>query len=195
MNPFDMAVAIICGYCIIMGIFRGFIREAASIAGVVGGFYAAGSNYALLVPFVEKWMANPAYVKITCFILVFSAVFMLAAGAGFLCRTLLKAALLGFVDRILGAVFGAVKGIAILTILLFLLTTFLPRADLKIIRDSKTAPAVERAASLIMEFVPEKAKARFKARIHSLKSGDKTGEKGPETGKGKNSPGKNMTDL
>jgi len=37
MNPFDTIIAIILGYCLIRGFFRGLIKELSSIIGVLGG--------------------------------------------------------------------------------------------------------------------------------------------------------------
>ena len=45
MNPFDILMLIILAYGLIRGIFRGLVRELASIIGVLGGFYAAYSYY------------------------------------------------------------------------------------------------------------------------------------------------------
>ncbi|MGD9259358.1 MAG: CvpA family protein, partial [Desulfobacterales bacterium] len=38
MNPFDILIIIILGYSLIRGLFRGLVKEVASIIGVLGGF-------------------------------------------------------------------------------------------------------------------------------------------------------------
>ena len=38
MNPFDVFIIIILGYSIVRGLFRGLVKEASSIIGVLGGF-------------------------------------------------------------------------------------------------------------------------------------------------------------
>ncbi|MBW1983457.1 MAG: CvpA family protein, partial [Deltaproteobacteria bacterium] len=45
MNTFDIIIAAIFGYCLVRGLFRGLIKELASIIGVLSGFYAAYTYY------------------------------------------------------------------------------------------------------------------------------------------------------
>jgi len=183
MNPFDMAVVAIMGYCIIRGIFRGVIREIAAIVGVVGGFYVAYTRHQGLAPFLGQWISNPTYVNIISFLLIFTVIFTLVTGLGILLRTLLKAVFLGFIDRFFGAVFGVAKGVVLAALLFFLLTTFLPQKGAYAVRHSVTGPAVNRAAGVLVLLVPEGVRARIEKRILGLKEKwEKTdGEKPPET--------------
>jgi len=43
MNALDVVIAVIVGFCLIRGIFRGLIKELSSIIGVFAGFYFAGN--------------------------------------------------------------------------------------------------------------------------------------------------------
>lgn len=169
MNPFDMAVVAIMCYCVIRGIFRGFIREISAIAGLVGGFYIAYAHYHDLAPFLGQWISNPTYMNIFSFLVMFTAIFTLVTGLGILVRTLLKTVFLGFVDRFFGAAFGAAKGVALAAALFFLLSIFLPTGGVNMIRQSKTAPAVNRAAGIIVQLVPEGVRIQVENKIKGLK--------------------------
>lgn len=169
MNPFDTAVVAIMGYCVIRGIFRGFIREIAAIVGVVGGFYIAYTRYHGLTPFLGQWISNPTYVNIFSFLVMFTAIFTLVTGLGILVRTLLKAVFLGLIDRFFGAVFGIAKGVVLAAALFFLLTTFLPPGGADMVRHSRTAPAVNQSARILVQLVPEGVRTRLENRIKGLK--------------------------
>ncbi|MFW6052458.1 MAG: CvpA family protein [Desulfosalsimonas sp.] len=170
LNPFDMVVVIILGYCIIRGAFRGLIREVASIVGVLGGFYAAFMFYEDAAPLFSGLTDNMNYAYFAAFLLLFCAVFAAAVLVGMFVRTVVQLMLLGVVDRALGSLFGAVKGVIIVSLLFFLLTFFLPRGTSSdMIRESKLAPHVNSAAAGIIRVIPEDARRAFAARIEEFK--------------------------
>lgn len=169
MNPFDMLAAVILGYCIIRGIFRGLIREAASIIGMVAGFYLSYSNYKSLSPILARWMPNFAYLDIASFIILFCAVLMIVTGLGILIRLILKFALLGMFDRILGALFGALKGALIVSLLFMLLISFLPPGGVAMVSKSRFSPYVNAVSKGIALVIPETMKNSFTNNINELK--------------------------
>ncbi|MGD8721013.1 MAG: CvpA family protein, partial [Desulfobacterales bacterium] len=63
MNPFDILTIVILAYSVIRGIFRGLIKEMSSIVGVLAGYYAAYSYYALVAAVLSRWITNTAYVN------------------------------------------------------------------------------------------------------------------------------------
>jgi len=78
MNPFDMLIIIIISFCLIRGLFRGFIKEISSIVAVFGGFYAAFTYYPMLsgLNFISKWVNNHAYLNIISFMAIFIIIFL-----------------------------------------------------------------------------------------------------------------------
>jgi membrane protein required for colicin V production len=169
MNPFDMAIVVILGYGIIRGIFRGLIREMASIIGVAAGFYIAYFNYKALSPLLARWITNSAYVDIVSFIILFCAVLMIITGAGILIRLIIKIALLGVADRVLGALFGALKGALIVSLLFILLVSFLPPGGVRMVSDSKIAPYVNAVSREVVKVIPDDMRGNFMKNIEKLK--------------------------
>ncbi|MFO7861924.1 MAG: CvpA family protein [Desulfosalsimonas sp.] len=170
MNPFDMVIVVILSYCIIRGAFRGVIREVASIAAVLGGFYAAFMHHDALAPLLSGWIQNMHYLYITSFLVLFCAVFLAVTLAGVLIRTLLKLMLLGVIDRVLGSVFGALKAVIVISLLFFLLITFLPEGGARMVRDSVVAPHINAIASGIARVIPQEAREAVDRRIRDLKT-------------------------
>jgi membrane protein required for colicin V production len=169
MNPFDMVIVVILGYGVIRGIFRGLIRELAAIAGVAVGFYVAYANYKTVSPMLARWVSTPAYVDIVGFILLFCAVLMIITGAGILIRLIVKVALLGVFDRILGGFFGGLKGALIVSLLFVLLVSFLPAGGVKIVSDSKLAPYVNTISKGVVAVIPKEMRDSFVKNIEELK--------------------------
>jgi membrane protein required for colicin V production len=181
MNPFDMAIVVILSYCMIRGAFRGVIREVAGIAGIIGGFYAAFAHYQTIAPLLSKWIHNVHYLYISSFLILFCAVFLGITLAGVLIRTLLRLMLLGVVDRVLGSVFGAAKGVIIVSLLFFLLITFLPAGGVQMIRNSVMAPHMNTIAGSFARVVPEDTRRSLAQRIEQVKADWE--EARPSTGK------------
>jgi membrane protein required for colicin V production len=168
MNFFDIIVIVILGYCLIRGIFRGFVKELSSIIGVLGGFYAAFTYYMVVAKPLSKWIANTGYLNILSFLIIFCGVFIIISILGVIINYLLKIAFLGWLDRIFGAVFGAMKGILIVSVLLIAFTAFLPKGT-PVIKDSLLAPHVTLVSEKMAKVVSKDMKHAFSAKIATIK--------------------------
>lgn len=173
MNFFDITVVVILAYCIIRGIFRGLLKELASIIGVFGGYYAAYTYYMVIAKPLSRWVSHTGYLKLLSFFIIFCSVFLVISIVGVIINYLLKLAFLGWFDRLTGALFGAVKGILIVSILLIAFTAFLPKGS-PFIKDSLLSPHIAFISDKMINVVPQNLKQAFLAKIKALK---KTGKK------------------
>ena len=171
MNPFDIAIIVVITFCLIRGAFRGIIKEASSIVGVVAGVWVAYSYYEPLSKVIEKAgqiFPNPSYVNIFSFFIVFSFVFAAVSALGVLIKYLLKIVFLAWVDKICGACFGLVKGFMIVSVLLLILTTFLDPGT-SVIKNSVLSPYITSAAETISRFTSKDMRHRFSSKIEVIK--------------------------
>ncbi|MFH2218041.1 MAG: CvpA family protein [Pseudomonadota bacterium] len=169
MNAFDIFVIIVLGFCIIRGVFRGLIKEISSIIGVLGGFYAAYTYYAFTAKLLSRWMSNTAYLNILGFMIIFFGVIIIVSILGVIIKYLLNIAFLGWVDRICGAGFGAIKGILIVSVILIALTTFLPKGA-PVIKNSLLAPHVMAISQNMAKVIPKDMKRQFAEKIKEFKN-------------------------
>ncbi|MGD8513659.1 MAG: CvpA family protein [Deltaproteobacteria bacterium] len=168
MNALDIITALIVGFCLIRGIFRGIIKEITSILGVFIGFYAAYIYYPILARWLSDLIANRSYLHILSFFLIFVTVLLAVGFVGMILRHLLKAAALGWADRILGGTFAMVKAVLIVSVLLIALTTFLPE-NAPVIKNSLLAPRVSAISEKLVAVVPGEMKERFRNNIRALR--------------------------
>ncbi|MDD2388843.1 MAG: CvpA family protein [Desulfobacterales bacterium] len=168
MNPFDIVIIVILGYCLIRGIFRGLIKELSSIVGVFGGFYAAYTYYSQVSTYLGEWIDSRTYLDIVSFLIVFCLVFIVISILGVIIKYIMNIAFLGWIDRIFGAVFGVLKGVLIASILLIILTAFLP-PNVRIVKNSRLAPHVTSISEQMVLIVPEKMKQNFVGKIDEIK--------------------------
>jgi len=168
MNPLDMVIIVILGYCLIRGIFRGLVKEISSIIGVLAGFYAAYSYYALLAKPLARWISNTPYLNILSFMIIFCVIFILISIVGIIIKYLLSIAFLGWVDRICGAGFGMIKGILIVSVVLIALTTFLSKHS-AIIKDSMLAPHISMVSENMAKVISKDMKDKYSSKIKEYK--------------------------
>jgi len=169
MNLFDMVIIVILCFCLIRGIFRGLIKELASIVGVLAGFYAAYTYYMkIVIPLIPRLISDPGYLNIVSFMIIFCLVFILVSILGLIIKYILNIAFLGWLDRICGLGFGFIKGVLIVSILVIVLTAFLPMGS-PIIKNSLLCPHVTKISENMAKVISSDMKREFIKKLEELK--------------------------
>jgi membrane protein required for colicin V production len=134
---------IITSLCLfaIMGFRRGIIREVLSIAAVVLGFVVALRSYEPWASFLEDKLDMPLPLLN---ILAFAGIFIITCGVllliGRLWKFLTEATPVAFLDGFLGALFGVMKAVLLLGLIMtVLINTGMP-LFLDVINSSYIAP-------------------------------------------------------
>lgn len=167
MNAFDIGVIVIVSFCMIRGLFKGLIGEASGTVGVVAGFYGAYTYYPLLTVYVEKWIENPGIRNLSSFFILFCAILIIVSLISVLIRRFLRLVFLGWVDRTFGLVFGAAKGILIVSVLFIMITTFLPKNS-SILAESKFSPHVAKVSKAMTLFVSKNTRKDFLKQLEGI---------------------------
>jgi membrane protein required for colicin V production len=105
MNWLDIVIIITLVMGVAGGLISGFIRSLLSFAGLVLGIYLAGRYYPAVADHLT-FIHSQSSAHITAFALIFLAVILLFAILGFILRHLASAITLGWLDRLLGGLFG-----------------------------------------------------------------------------------------
>ena len=168
MNPLDMIIIVIFGFCLIRGLFRGLIKELSSIVGVFAGFYAAYTYYSEVAGLLSRWIADKNYLNLLSFLIIFVVIFLIISILGIIIKYLMNIAYLGWIDRICGGGFGSIKAILISSVLLFALTTFLPKGT-PVVRDSLLSPHVTFISERLAKIVSKDMKQQYRLKIKELK--------------------------
>nr|WP_087575613.1 CvpA family protein [Sphingomonas sp. CDS-1] len=162
MNAIDILVLLLIGGCAIFGLMRGFVQETLSLIAWVLAIFAIRLFHASATELVMPFVGSTSGAAVLAFALVFGITF----GAGKLLAHAIgrrtRQSVLGPVDRVLGAGFGAVKGLigATLVFLAFSLVydTFYGsgarRPDW--LSDARTYPLLNASGQAISEFVAER---------------------------------------
>jgi membrane protein required for colicin V production len=171
LNPFDIAIIAIVCFCVIRGAFRGIIKEASSIVGVIAGLWTAIAYYPNMASSLKRFadlFPNEGYVNIVSFLIIFGAVFLVVSALGILLKYLLKIVFLAWVDKLCGACFGFVKGFAIVAMLFFVLTTFMDKGT-PIVKESLLCPYVSSASETMSRFASKDMRHEFQSKLDIVK--------------------------
>lgn len=151
MNQVDVILLVLLVPFALRGLFRGLLREAAALVGLIAGVVVAADRWAELAPVLgERLEVSAETASVVAPALIFLAVYLLAVLAGALAHRLARTLLLGPVDRTAGFVFGAAKGAAVCGFALLLAQRLLPGPTVsELIAGSRVAmPLVRLAASI-----------------------------------------------
>lgn len=120
MTVFDHIVLALLGISTLIGLMRGAIKEVLSIAGWVLAFYAAKTWNSLVVAYMPEQIPGHAIKVIAAFVVVFLATLFLTSITSIVLTSLVKAAGLGGVNRIVGGLAGTLRGLLLVCILVML---------------------------------------------------------------------------
>ncbi|HTX88803.1 MAG TPA: CvpA family protein [Bacteroidales bacterium] len=169
MNVLDIIIIVFLALLLILGIRKGLIISLASLVALVLGIYAAVhfSNY-LDGILLEHLKPSRTWLPILSFTVTFLIVVILVLLLGKALDKMADAMGMGIFNRILGGLFGLLKGVFLLSILFFILNGF----D----RNSKLIPRETKSKSMFYGYVekvfPELMKI-FKAEIRFPETGGK----------------------
>jgi membrane protein required for colicin V production len=141
MNLLDIIIIVTMTFLVVKGIMRGFIREIASLAGVILGIWLANLFQPQMTDFLKSYLPSNQFLPLISFAVIFVSILVLCNLLGWTLKLLFKKAFLGWVDRSLGACLAITKGVIITYLVIVILTFFLP-AKTPLIAQSKLAPFI-----------------------------------------------------
>ncbi len=110
MSWVDWLIVVICLGSAGFGFWRGFAQEALSVITWLAAIWLAWRFAGVIEPLLGEWVIAPE-LKIWAARAFIFMLFLIAGGlAGWLVREIIKRSALGGTDRILGSLFGLIRG-------------------------------------------------------------------------------------
>ena len=153
MSAFDLIVIGVIALSTIVAFWRGLIRVVMSLVALIAAVLAA-MQFSPAVAALLPALGDPVTRYVAAFALIFIVVALVGALLGWVLSRAIRAIGLGFVDRLLGAVFGVARGVLIVVIAVLLagLTT-LPRQEWW--QNALLAPPLVIAALSLRPWLPQ----------------------------------------
>jgi membrane protein required for colicin V production len=167
LNWLDVSIALVLLASGLIAFLTGLLRELVSIAAlslalVVAGLYSTGVAARL-----PAWIAAPNLRALVAFLGVIAVVWSVVGGLGLLTTKLLPKGTSGIGDRALAFGLGGVKGLALATVVLMVLTVHLP-AENRAFRSSRLYPLVIQGSRMFAGLLSEPERAILKSRIQDI---------------------------
>lgn len=149
----DYGVLAIIGISILLSIIHGLVRELMALAAWVVAFIAAQIYAPDVAPLMPAAITSAPLRVLAAFLAVFLTVLVLMSLLAKALSGVVKRVGLGTADRLLGAVFGFVRGLAIVMLVVLLAgLTMLPRQAAW--RHAMFSPPLEALANVIKVWLP-----------------------------------------
>lgn len=114
-----MVLAII-GISIIVSMMRGAVKEMLAIIGWLVAFYVAKTYSSMLSPMLPQDIPTEALKTLAAFLILLIAVLFINSLLSIAISSIISKVRLGWLNRLLGIVFGFAKGVLIVCVLVFL---------------------------------------------------------------------------
>jgi len=116
MTWFDYTVIAIVGISVVLSLIHGLVREIFSLVSWVAAFVVAQIYVTDVAQLLPPTLSNPSLRLLIGFIAVFITTLLIMTLVAIALSKLIRTAGLGFVDRALGALFGLMRGMALVMI-------------------------------------------------------------------------------
>lgn len=167
MNWIDAAIVIVLLFFIVTAFQNGFVRETIAMASAIVGVVLAGLFYEDVADTLLGSIDNETSKSVIAFLIIFVGCSLVGQLLAIIIHPAIAIMQLGIADQLLGAAFGAVKGVVIIEALLILMVTY-PRYDLdETIDESQFGSAMLEMADPILKLLP----GEFDTRVSQFTDG------------------------
>ncbi|RTE86867.1 MULTISPECIES: CvpA family protein [Gammaproteobacteria] len=123
MQWIDFVIIGIIGLSVVVSLIRGFVREALSLAVWIGAVFVSAMFYADVAVYFTHF-EDPLIRNALAVVALFVATLIVGAMVTYLVSQLVEKTGLSGTDRVLGAVFGALRGLLLVCGILFAIDSF-----------------------------------------------------------------------
>lgn len=149
----DLAIIFIVIIAIVNGVKQGFVKSSAVILGLILGVYLAAKKHLVIWQLFFREAPKPPY-QILWFIVVFLITFVIVYLLGLILKKIVSLVLLDWLDKLLGLIFGGIKGLIVVWLLLLLVISIFPNV-VTVINQSYLAPRIIELGTKITKLKPQ----------------------------------------
>jgi membrane protein required for colicin V production len=153
LTSFDWFLVIVAALSTLFAMMKGFIRVLFSLIGLAAGTLLASWDYLPLAVWLQRWIVSRPASEAVAFLAILSAVTIAFGIAAAVVRKGVRAVGLGFMDRLLGAGVGLVRGVLLGVATMMTIAAFIPNSTW--IRNSLLAPYFLAGAHAVSFVVPQ----------------------------------------
>ncbi|HKZ51375.1 MAG TPA: CvpA family protein [Dehalococcoidia bacterium] len=165
MNWLDIIVVLGMAWFAYSGFSSGILRESVTVAAIVGGAALAGLFYQELANDLEVFTGdNERTAAIVAFIIIFTSIALMGQFVASLLKAAASVMMLGWLDHLLGGLFGLAKGIVLAEVFFALFVTYPSWRVDDVISGSALAPFFLDTMRFLVNLLP----GEFRAAVDSF---------------------------
>jgi membrane protein required for colicin V production len=145
---------------------KGLMREIISLVALIGGFVLAAFYYSRAGALFAELARTEAIANLFGFLLIFLGTLLAGAIAAYLFNRFVKMASLEWIDRVLGGIYGFLRGWMVASILVLALVAFPIRENA--VANSALAPYLLTGARVAVLLVPQDLKDKFRTEYQKV---------------------------
>ena len=169
MTLFDCSIVVVIVLSAIMAESQGLVLEVVSLAALVLGLWLAYWNYGLLAAPLSHAINSAGVADVLAFLLIALGVMLVIGLIGRAISKVAHTAGLGGLDRLLGAIFGVVRGCFLVVVAIIAIAAFMPQKTW--LNGSKLAPYFLSAANDFSAGAPVELQHRIREGVAIIKQG------------------------
>ncbi|MFC0217502.1 membrane protein required for colicin V production [Pseudochelatococcus lubricantis] len=186
--PIALLDLIVIGVVLISSLLasvRGFTREVLAIVSWIAAAIAALYLHPFVLPHLEPYISNPTVAQVAAIAAVFIVTLVLVSFVTVQISDLILDSRIGAVDRSLGFVFGAARGILICAIaFLFFNWLVKPEAQPEWARDAKSRPLLQSTGDGLLALLPADFGNAILQKVKPQQAGDDASPADADPGQG-----------
>ena len=161
LNWLDVVILAFLAASIIGGWKEGFIRLGIGFIALILGFLGAAWFYGLAADPLIPWVKSKAVANFLGFQIIFFGVLIGGGLIAALIARVFKLVGLTFIDRSLGAAFGAVRGAVVIVVVTMCLMAFAPPSLPAAVESSRFAPYIFTGSRYLSSMTPYELRDGF----------------------------------
>ena len=170
LNWLDLVLVLIILLSIVGGYRKGLIRIGIGLFATIAAIVLACWFYGAAGTFVIPYVSSRSMANLIGFLIVFLGVLTIGAVLSRILAAIFKWVGLSWFDRILGAVFGALRGVVISIGVIMMITALSPVTHQTAVANSEIAPYLIEAADAITLITPKEFKDSFQRGYEKVKA-------------------------
>ena len=162
MNWLDFAFVLFLIIFAFQGLAEGFSRLIVGLVATIAGLLIASWCYAIPAAWLLPYVSSKAVANVLGFVLIFVLIQILGGLIGLALSKIFKWTGLGWLDRLLGFAFGALKAVLVGIVLVLILTAFPIKPVPDSVARSQVAPYLIDAAHTLTYLAPRELRDSFR---------------------------------
>lgn len=174
-TAFDGIVLGVALFSAVLAMVRGFSREVLSVVAWVGSAYAAYKLYPYGVPYAKNFIHEDKFAIIASAAIIFLIALIVISFITMRIADMIIDSRIGALDRTLGFIFGAARGILIIVVAVQFFNEWVPKEKHPAwIANAKSKPFLDNLGEKLKAALPEDIAALLRKKIEEKMNGDKT---------------------